>query len=309
MIPNKKQRLSPVQRQGRNPKARYFTDEEVNEIATRIMSTDGSYERLVVLELLFRFVSLTEETLFRLTHEQVAISSNRHAFTSQLSRYRKDGLITDVSMDVMRQVTEAGLPVPESGNLRAYRLGPVGEEYARRKGWPRNAPLPGVNERRLAHDILCAEAMLRLPPLWLNLPKNPGIVEVRGPRQAWAWDREKQAFLVAPDGLIIKNDLNGNFLKTFAIEHHNVDWALNVREKVQKYEEIGKPEYRWLWRGAWGVEEMPQIVALYRHASIPEYYADELRKLKKESTCIYTLLSLDDVWAGNLIIRKVGESG
>src|SRR5512145_2128463 len=162
MPPTKKQRLSPIQRHGRNPKARHFTNEEVNTIASRILSVDGSYERLVVLDLLFRYVSLTEETLFRLTYEQVAISANRHAFTSQLSRYRKDGLIVDVSPDVMRQVTEAGLPVPKSGSLRAYRLGPVGEEYARRKGWPGDAPLPAVNEKRIAHDILCAEAMLQM---------------------------------------------------------------------------------------------------------------------------------------------------
>ncbi|MFZ6028299.1 MAG: hypothetical protein ACOYYS_11345 [Chloroflexota bacterium] len=301
----RKQRLSPLQRQGRNPKARHFSPEDIDAIASRILSTDGSYERLVVLDLLFRYVALTEETLFRLTYEQVAISANRHAFTSQISRYRKDGLIADVSPDAMRQVIEAGLPVPKSGSLRAYRLGPVGEEYARRKGWPGDAPLPAVNEKRIAHDILCAEAMLHMQTLWPKHPESPGNVEVYGPRQAWAWDSEKQAFLVAPDGLIVKYDLEGNFRRAYLIEHHNVDWALNVRQKVEKYEEIGKPEYRWLWRGKWGVEEMPIVVGLYRHSSIPEYYREELSKRKGQTWCIYAAQSLDEIWASKLHLTRV----
>ncbi len=284
-----------------------FTNAEVGQMAKLFLNTDYSEIRSAVIELLYEFVSLTDVSLMSLLSEMCSLTSKLESFQRLLRKYKHDGLVLDVSRVTRRQAIRSGLSSAHSKNvLRAYRLGPVGEEYARHKGWS-NAPLVSMGEDRLTHDLVCAEAMCQMRVLWPHI-KNPGIADIHGPRKVSAWDGEKKAFIVSPDGLIIKKGLDGTFQRAFLIEYHHTDWAINVQNKVKKYEEIGSPEYRWLWQGAWGVSEMPWVVGLYRHATIPQYYKDEIEKLDSP-ICNYAVLSLDDVWDGNLMITPVRKTG
>lgn len=297
----------PATRSGRAPKPKIYTTSEINRLVGSILSTDYSYLRSTVLELLYQFVILTEDTLFRLVGERVEISSNRASFSRAIARYKQDGLVENAPRDTVKKVLRAGLPEPNNGSLRAYCLGPVGEEYARRKGWNGETPLQSVTEDHLAHDLICAEAMLKMQELWPKLAASPGLAEVRGPRPVSFWDSEKRVYIVAPDGLIIKSSMEGEFVRAFLIEYHNVNTMLQVQQKLKRYEEISKPDYRWLWNDAWGLSEMPWVLILYRQGATLQHYQDEISQ-RDELIGKYAAASLEDVWAGKLSIvpiRKV----
>ena len=292
----------PATEAGRAAKVHVFSNSEIDRMVTALIRSDRSFERRLVLDLLYRYVALTEETLFRLVHEQVAISDNPRCFNAQLSRYRKDGLIADLPSIAVRQALRAGLPEPTSGRQRAYCLGPVGEAYVARKGWSGNAPSPSLTEEHLVHDLVCAETMLHMRALWANLPTDRrGVVDVCGPRQVVVWDSEKKAYLAAPDGLLIKHTPQGAFERAFVVEYHNTNSVLNVQQKIKRYEELAKEEYAWLWNDHWGLDRMPIVLVLYRQQANYQHYMDELSQRAK-LRAMYAATSLEAIWAGNLTI-------
>ncbi|MBN2147997.1 MAG: replication-relaxation family protein [Anaerolineales bacterium] len=293
----------PASEAGRVPKVHHFTNAEIDRMVNGLIANDRSYERRLVLELLYRYVTLTEDTLFRLVHEQVAISDNIRCFNAQLSRYRADGLIANLPKEAVRRAIRAGLPEPESGGLRAYYLGPVGEAYVARKGWNGSSPPPTVTEEHLMHDLICAETMLKMQSLWAIGPDDRrGLIEVRGPRQVAVWDAEKKAYLASPDGLLIKRDMDGKaVIRTYVVEYHNSNSVLNVKQKVKRYEELAKGEYAWVWRDYWESNEMPVVLVLYRHEANKQHYVDALSACY-EHRAIYGLSWLDDVWSDRLSI-------
>jgi len=290
----------PARRPGSWKQVKYMPS-EINRLADLILSTDRSNLRAITLELLFNFVALTEETLLRLITERVEISDRRRSFAKQLQRYTKDGLIMLLPYDVLKRASRAGLPQPSDGKLRAYRLGPVGEEYARRKGWGEGAPLSTPAEDRIAHDLICAEAMLRMQALWLT-SANPGKVEVLGPRQVSIWDAEKKAFLVAPDGLLIKRKMDGQFERAFVVEYHNRNARLHVQQKLKKYEEVMRTS-PWIWEDYWEISEMPWILVLHRQEATLRRYEEEVARAERNAR--YAAASLEDVWAGKLSITAI----
>lgn len=295
----------PATEAGRAAKVHVFSNSEIDRLVTALMRSDRSFERRLVLDLLYRYVALTEETLFRLVHAQVAISDNPRCFNAQLSRYRKDGLIADLPSVAVRRALRAGLPEPPSGRLRAYCLGPVGEAYVARKGWNGNAPSPSLTEEHLVHDLVCAETMLHMQTLWANLPTDRrGVVEIRGPRQVAVWDSEKKAYLAAPDGLLIKHTPQGVFERAFVVEYHNTNSMLNVQQKIKRYEELAKEQYDWLWNDHWGLACMPIVLVLYRQQANYQHYRDELSQ-RATLRAVYAATSLEAIWAGKLTINAL----
>ena len=319
-------KLPALNRLGRLPHHLKFTDEkekpkrltprQIEEAAQFFIQSDRSNLRTTVLELLYEFVALTEATLFRLVFDRVAISKNPASFHHRLNVYVRDGLIEPISRSVLKQALRAGLPQPDAGSLRAYRLGPVGVEIAKIKFVTEvNAPLIVIDaEDYQAHDLLCAEAMFKMQTLWADLAKSEreddrkkaGQVEVRGPRALTIWDSENQKAILAPDGLLIKHDLAGNFQRAYLVEYHNSNAMMHVKNKVAKYENLAKPEYRWLWQ-TWGLAEMPWIVALYRQPVTLEHYSEELARvaMKEDVKALYGSTFLADVWAGKLSIAPI----
>src|SRR5512145_224259 len=218
-------KLPAIHRPGRVPQREILTPAKIRNKAEELLNSDCSNLRNMVLEILYEFVILSEESLFRLTYERVAISDNPDSFHRRLSDYAKDGLIERISRGVLKQALRAGLPRPQNGSLRAYRLGPVGEELARIKFVNEiNAPLSAIEaEEYQAHDLLCAEAMLKMQALWHEHPdeQGRGVAMVRGPRALTIWDNAEQKAILAPDGLVVKHNLNGDFVRAFLIEYHN----------------------------------------------------------------------------------------
>src|SRR5512145_1014020 len=303
-------KLPAIHRPGRVPQREILTPTKIRNKAEELLNSDCSNLRNMVLEMLYEFVILSEESLFRLTYERVAISDNPDSFHRRLSDYAKDGLIERISRGVLKQALRAGLPRPQTGSLRAYRLGPVGEELARIKFVSEiNAPLSAIEaEEYQAHDLLCAEAMLRMKALWLEHPdeKIRGIVEVRGPRRLTIWDSNEQKAILAPDGLLIKHDLAGNFIRAYLVEYHNSNARMHVENKVAKYEALANPQHDWLWQ-TWGLSKMPIIVVLYRQGATLEHYQDVLWQVAngKGIKGKYAEQPLAGVWNGDLSITAI----
>lgn len=318
-------KLPALNRLGRLPNHLKFTDEkekpkrltprQTEEAAQFFLQSDRSNLRTTVLELLYEFVVLTEATLFRLVYDRVTISNNLASFHHRLNVYVHDGLMEPIPHSVLKKALRAGLPQPGAGSLRAYRLGPVGAEIAKVKFVTEvNAPLAVIEaEDYQAHDLLCAEAMLKMQILWADLAnsaqeddrKKAGLVEVRGPRALTIWDSENQKAILAPDGLLIKRDLAGNFQRAFLVEYHNTNAMMHVKNKVAKYENLANPKHRWVWQ-TWGLAEMPWIIVLYRQPVTLEHYSEELARVAvKEIKARYASTSLADVWAGKLSIAPI----
>jgi hypothetical protein len=242
-------------------------------------------------------------------HEQVAISDNINTFLRQLRRYRSHGLILDLPIGVTKRAICAGLSKPNTSALRAYRLGPVGEEYVCRKGWYNDTPKQTTTEEHLAHDLICSEAMLKMREVWRSHSTSPGLMEVRGPREVSVWNAEKKVSIVAPDGLLIQRNLNGDFERAFLVEYQNVRALLQVRNKLAKYEELSKPEYRWVW-SLWELDEMPWVLIIHRQESALRHYQVQLEghgELRVKYAC--TLLANIRL-AGNLSTdsrKRAGE--
>lgn len=293
---------TPAARRGRLPDVHNFTQAEINRKVDQLLTTDRSNERSYTLELLYHFVVLSERTLFDYVSKQIAISENITTFSRRLRNYRSDGLLVSVSQETIKSVLRAGLPAPAATQLRAYSLGPVGEEYARRKGWNGNAPIASLNDDVLAHDLICAETMLRMSELWLT-HTNPGLVEVRGPREVLVWESDQKKAIVAPDGMLIKRSMEGNFERAFLVEYQNVRALLQVQNKLKKYEELAKPEYRWVW-DAWGLDEMPWVLVIHRQDSTLQHYQDEIAQ-RGDMMARYAEISLADVWAGKLTVKPI----
>jgi hypothetical protein len=311
--------MPAIERAGRIPKTKdnkdiVWTSARIKQAADLFLKFNNSNLRTVTLACLYEFGALTEQTLLRMVTQVVAVSTNPASFRRRLYGYEREGLIESLSRDVLRKARRAGLPEPEQAILRAYRLGPVGLEIAAFKFTTElNIPLSTntITEDYLTHDLLCAEAMLKMQSLWLALADNedPGIrksagrVKVCGPNDISVWDQENHKALLAPDGLLIKHDMNGVFQRAFLIEYHNNNARMHVKNKLEKYEKLALKEYDWIWQ-SWGLTEMPWITVLYRQEATLQHYQEELSN-RREVVASYAAVSLADVWAGKLSIRPI----
>lgn len=298
--------LLPARSSGTPLPVHTFTSAEINRKVDELLTVDLSNVRNCVLELLCQYVALTESTLHKCVSRQVAISENTGTFTRRLRKYRADGLLARVSRETIKSVKRAGLPTHQGTHLRAYKLGPVGEEYVKRKGWNGNVPLATVPESVLAHDLLCAEAMMRMGELWLSHPTSPGVAEVRGPREVLAWNPVEKRQTVAPDGMLIKRSMDGSTIeRIFLVEYQNTRALLQVQTKIKKYIEIAsEPEYRWVLSDVWGVSAMPIVLVIYRQGATLTDYQEEITS-RGDMPVSFASTSLEEVWKGNLSIKAI----
>jgi hypothetical protein len=312
-------KMPAIERTGHIPKTKdnkeiLWTPARIKQAAELYVQYNYSNLRTITLAFLYEFGVLTEPTLFRLVAQKVDVSNNPASFHRRLYGYEREGLIAPVSQDVLRKARRAGLPDPEQGILRAYRLGPVGLEIAAIKfGTEINIPLSTsiTTEDYLAHDLLCAEAMLKMQSLWRALAdsddeevkEKAGLVKVSGQNIISIWDQENHKALIAPDGLLIKHGMNGEFQRAFLIEYHNNNARMHVQNKLEKYEKLAHEEFNWIWQ-TWGLTNMPWITVLYRQEATLQHYQEEL-KSRGGGCGSYAAVSLADVWAGKLSIRPI----
>jgi len=140
--------------------------------------------------------------------------------------------------------------------------------------------------------------------MWLTHPTSPGVVEVRGPRELIAWDIEQRKTIIAPDGLLIKRNLKGNFERAFVVEYQNMRALLQVQNKLKKYEEIASPENRWVLGDIWGLEEMPWVLIIYRQGATLQHFQEEIAR-RGEMVARFAAIALEDVWASRLYIKPI----
>jgi hypothetical protein len=227
------------------------------------------------------------------------------SFSRTLRRYQAKGLIKSVPYEVTKKAQRANFPMNDKGRILAYTLGPVGEAYAKRKGWHGENPFPSVPENEyLTHDLICSEVMLKMQQLWGELPEEKrGLIEASGPRSVLIWDTEGKRALVKPDGLLIKRKPNHEFERAFLVEYQNVRALIQVQNKIKKYEQIAKHEYCWVW-DLWGLDEMPWVLVIYRQEATLRHYQEQL-ELYSELRAKYACTSLADIWAGRLSIKPI----
>ena len=128
-------------------------------------------------------------------------------------------------------------------------------------------------------------------------------MKVCGPNNISVWDQENHKAILAPDGLLIKHDMNGVFQRAFLIEYHNNNARMHVKNKLEKYERLALKEYDWIWQ-SWGLTEMPWITVLYRQEATLQHYQEELSN-RSDVVASYAAVSLANLWAGKLSIRPI----
>ena len=137
--------------------------------------------------------------------------------------------------------------------------------------------------------------------------EDPHRVFVRGQRALTLWDDEAKKGIVAPDGLIIKNELDGTFSCAYLVEYHNNNARMHVENKITKYEHLAVDAYPGLWQ-SWDLEEMPVVMVIYRQGATLQHYRDELNHIAYKGIRVkYIAVSLADIWAGKLKSQQVRE--
>jgi hypothetical protein len=76
-----------------------------------------------------------------------------------------------------------------------------------------------------------------------------------------------------------------------------------VQNKIRKYEELARLEYRWVW-DLWGLDEMPWVLVIYRQEATLRHYQEQL-DAHGETLAKYACAALEDVWAGKLSIKPI----
>lgn len=309
----------PARRLGHAPSAQSLTATEIERQLTLMLSSERSNLRHTVGELLFRYLALTEERLRALAAERVVSKETNAplAWGKRLNTYRQQfHFIAEAPPETLVQIERAGLviapPQITGARRRVWRLGQVGEMWARQRLAHRPTPDDGESIVDLAHHALCAEAMLRMRDLWRVHPTSAGLVEVRGPGEAAIWqerEENKGAFLVVPDGLMIKYSLEGAYQRAYLVEFHNAPAGDRVDRKVKKYEHIGRADQHWLWQDHWQLPEMPNVLVIYRHEVTLRRYTEVVTALGDAQRCDYLAIALQDIWAGNLAaVRPISFS-
>jgi len=302
----------PAVEPGKPPREKSMTPAEVRAKAEHLLRDNRSNERYQVFELLYEFVALTEDQLFRLVEEKIAVSEGYDSFARSVRNYReRDDMIARVPPTLMREAKRAGLNHRRTHTRsRAWVLDAVGEDMARLAFTTEDNPVPLANtgsDAHRVHDLLCSEVMLRMREAWAA---KKITAETRGTNKVAIWeDKEeggKGAFLIVPDGLLIKYKPDESVERAYLVEFHYAPLGGEVKKKIQKYERIGKPENAWLWDDHWSLSEMPFVLVIYRHAKTLRRYQEELARHYSdiEPHCSYLSLDLQEVWNGNPLAIK-----
>lgn len=249
-----------------------YTPDEIRASAQHWFRT--AYQaplRTHITHLVADYGTLTGDQLHRLCARRHTVTQNFVGFERTLAHLCRADILM-IAPDVSRELVEDGVQ-PRSlwgptrnrrtqriarktdNRLRAYLLGAVGHPLARLL-LEREPGHLNYSGSRL-HDILCAEAMLRLCEMDSELePLAPGAVAV--------WEAESQQFAFRPDGLLIRR-VDGEVTGGLLVEFCNEPWTSpeRARTKLTRYASLAQ-QHHWL---AWGLSWMPDLLIIYRAAS------------------------------------------
>lgn len=308
-IKSAKQRAGDDKRAGGRTLRRWTgtAAESKQRAATLVASNDFSELKRWIITDLWRFMALTEDQLWRRRNAVFpADVSNESGFQRLLSNYRWSGLI-DVLPHVNSLLVEVGIRPTTRISLRPYALGPVGSEAMLHiVGGEKSAdhPYRGEGERRLAHDLICSEILLRWSQLAQSGDGSPLKLETRGPREVLARSEDDKQTEVAPDGMVI-SWRDGVISRRYLVEYHNEDWGGRAEKKIELYEKAAEntAKNRRTWRNLWAGNDMPRLLVVYRTTHVLEDYREMIAQRLAQGSpmrCWYAALSLSDALGGQL---------
>lgn len=261
---------------GRPIQAKLYTPEEARLQAQRLFNS--AYQaplRTHIVRLIADYGALTGDQLHRLCAQQFRVTEHFTHFERTLASLCQAAvlmILPDMSQALAENGVKPRTPWHASrnrkgritrqtdGRLRAYTLSQVGEQLA-----------PLLQEREAAsrhrstaylHDLLCAEAMLRLSESDSELEPIPAGI-------AALWDADAQHFTYKPDGLLIQR-VEGEVVGGYVIEFCNETWTAPERaeKKLTDYVTLAR---RQQWR-AWGLTGMPTLLIIYRALSTVQVF-------------------------------------
>ncbi|MFQ5924014.1 MAG: replication-relaxation family protein, partial [Anaerolineales bacterium] len=175
--------------------------------------------------------------------------------------------------------------------VRLYKLGPVGEEIARRlfdNAMPTG--YDGYGSHRILHDVLTNESVLRV-----------GEMAIRGGYEA-TWKSKFQATIfnergapaLEPDAMLsMRRD---DEALDFFFEFHNEDHSKRAARKVERYERVYR-DYR--WHKQLPVEDMPTVLVVLRHEVVGRGYQNAVEVARRMGLgCTFLGKSWDDLVHG-----------
>lgn len=261
---------------GRPIQAKLYTSEEARLQAQRLFNS--AYQaplRTHIVRLIADYGALTGDQLYRLCARLFRVTEHFAHFERTLASLCQAAvlmILPDISQALLKDGvrphapwrvtrTRAGrITRRTDGRLRAYTFSQVGEHLA-----------PLLQEREATglhrstpylHDLLCAEAMLRLSESDSELEPIPAGM-------AALWDEAAQHFTYKPDGLLIQR-VEGEVVGGYVIEFCNETWTAPERaeKKLTDYVTLAR---RQQWR-AWGLTGMPTLLIIYRALSTVQVF-------------------------------------
>ncbi|RLD04606.1 MAG: hypothetical protein DRI56_10950 [Chloroflexota bacterium] len=196
--------------------------------------------------------------------------------------------------DIVKKFEQYGLPIPNDiDSITLYALGPVGAEMARMR-FEIEPPTGYVAYTldRIMHDVVVNELVLKIG----RLAKAHGWIPFwLGEHEAAIYQDNRQ--ILKPDALIrLRKD---NQEKLVLIEYHNEDKSTRAADKVRRYEQAHSSN---LWQEAWGTNEFPSILAVFRKPIVGSGYEEGLKDRQKIHCSYYgrlldsALTNTDAVW-------------
>lgn len=299
-----------LNRSGRQPKARTWTDAEAQHDADVFLAGGVTAYEVELLRLLRDFFALTEERLFALMQRTAKAAGGYHSLCVVLNRKRAAGLVALASENVVSSdLQAAGLQPIREGNrrfARVWTLGPVGRVLVPMLWDVPFTPVGGI--AHTAHHALAAEAMFRFQDAAQALRGK--TYDVQGPRDVAIWDSEKKITACAPDGLLVERKPDGAPGIVWAVEYHNEPKAGRAKDKIESYDRLVRHEDA--WQAAWGVETFPKVLVVWRHEPVLRDYARQLRALagqRGDRAVAFSSLALSDSLSsvdGAVRVKKIG---
>ena len=175
-------------------------------------------------------------------------------------------------------------------------------------------PYRGEGERRLAHDLICSEILLRWARLTQSGDGTPVKLETRGPRQVLVRGEDDKQTDVAPDGMMLSWRDGVIVSRRYLMEYHNETYGGRAEHKIALYEKVAENtvKNRLAWRSVWDRNEMPRLLVVYRTAHVLEDYRETIAGRLSQGEpmrCWYVALSLEDALGGQLQNMEVLHKG
>lgn len=284
----------------------HYTDAEVQALADQHFAQAYRLPlRTHLLDLVAAYGVLTGDQLYRLALRRFQLSGTFAHFDRNLRRMCELGLLLRLP-EMTVELRQAGLrpksTAPNAAKDTRYRLygvGPIGNAVAQRLWQVLGRNLHGLlPPDSLLHDVLCAEATLRLAE------SDPALLPVP-PAQLVLWDAVGQKFLHRPDGMLVRHS-GLTPVRAWLVEFANESWTDRARaqHKLELYAAL-QHSRRWV---EWDLNGTPELLVIYRARSTARAFAALAPQLLGGQANAVLGLALEEALAApNPTPRPIGE--